>query len=55
MTHLDIITSAYVMGLFFFGLNGILWLALHNKRREMKIAEEQIIRLLLKSNLRGRR
>jgi hypothetical protein len=52
MTHLDIIVAAYIMGLFFFGLNGILWMALHNKHAELKVAEERIIRLLLRSKIR---
>lgn len=52
MTHLDIIVGAYLMGLFFFGLNGILWMALHSKHNELKVAEERILKLLMRSKIR---
>lgn len=55
LTHLDVIVVAYVLGLVFFGLNGILWMALHNKHSELKLAEERILRLLLRAKMRGRR
>jgi hypothetical protein len=52
MTHLDIIVFAYILGLFFFGLNGILWVALHNKHAELRASEKRIVRLLLRGKLR---
>ena len=52
MLHIDIILLAYYVGMFMFGLNGILWMALHKKQAEIKSSEERIIRLLTRSRLR---
>lgn len=52
MASIDIIILGYFLCLFSFALNGIMWMAIYNKHRELKIAEERILRLLLRGNLR---
>jgi hypothetical protein len=52
MDHVSILLYLYLACLFLFGLNGILWIALHNKHQEIKVAEERIIKLLLRSRIR---
>lgn len=38
--------------LFLFALNGIMWMSLKNKVREIHTSEQRIIRLLTRSRLR---
>ena len=52
MEHLDVIILAYYVALFMFGLNGILWMGIHRKYTEIKVAEERILRLLIRSKRR---
>ena len=42
----------YYLGLMVFALNGILLIGISNKFRELKVAEDRIIRLLMRSKIR---
>ncbi len=54
MAPIDIIMLGYMLCLLGFAMNGILWMALHNKHNELKVAEERMIRLLTRGKLRRR-
>lgn len=43
---------ALYIGLLLFGLQGIILMGMNNKFRELKVAEERIIKLLMRSKLR---
>ena len=45
----------YYMGLMVFALNGLLLIGTYNKFRELRVAEERIIKLLMRSKIRGKR
>lgn len=48
----NIILLGYYTCLGLFALNGILWMALNNKYKELKLMEERMLRLLTRSRIR---
>jgi len=49
------VVLGYYLGLLIFALNGILLMGLYNKYYELKVREQQIMRLLIKLKRSGRR
>jgi len=49
---MTVLILGFYLGLLVFALNGLQWMALINKQRELKVTEERIVRLLMRSKLR---
>ena len=49
---MDMIIAGFYLGLFIFALNGLQWIALQQKTRELAAKEDDIRRLLMRIKLR---